>query len=376
MQSHWVRTISRPCAAPRTGGWPACYAAVNFLDSVLMPLNTHDPGTTVARERAEVAESGFTGVPGGSPIAVRGGGRVVVGTAGWTDRTLTARGVFYPDRVTSPETRLRYYASRFAMVEADSPYYALPVPATTALWAERTPAAFLIDVKAYALMTGHPAEVKRLPTGLRQALPRALATQTRVYPKDLPPEIVDEVWATFRGALEPLRDAGKLGLVLLQYPRWFLPNAETKDQIVEAQHRLNGIRCAVEFRNRRWMSEHTADRTLNFLQDHDLPYVTVDEPQGLQSSVPPVAAVTSPTLAVVRLHGRRGDLWEKSGVSTTEKYRYLYDRAELEEWVTRVIELARRTAETHVVFNNCYANYGTTNATEFAELISAAVSRQ
>ena len=190
---------------------------------------------------------------GASPIAVHDGGRVMVGTAGWTDRTLTARGVFYPDRVTSPETRLRYYASRFAMVEADSPYYALPVPATTALWAERTPAGFVIDVKAYALMTGHPAEVKRLPTALRQALPRVLSTQARVYPKDLPPEIVDEVWATFRGALEPLRDAGKLGVVLLQYPRWFLPNAETKEQIVEAQHRLERLSV------RRGVSESAMD---------------------------------------------------------------------------------------------------------------------
>jgi uncharacterized protein YecE (DUF72 family) len=217
------------------------------------------------------------------------------------------------------------------MVEVDATYYALPAPQMAQYWIERTPPEFVFDIKAFALMTGHPADTKRLPSDLRAALPRATAAKARVYPKDVPSELLDEVWTTFRKAIEPLHAAGKLGAVLLQYPRWFLPNAATKDAILDARTRLGGLPCAVELRNRRWFTEHTAERTLRFLADHDLPYVVVDEPQGLASSVPPVAAVTSSALAIVRMHGRRGDLWEKPGVSTVERYRYLYDRPELVE---------------------------------------------
>ena len=48
------------------------------------------------------------------------------GTASWTDRTMTARGVFYPSNVSTPEARLRYYASVFPLVEADVGFYAIP----------------------------------------------------------------------------------------------------------------------------------------------------------------------------------------------------------------------------------------------------------
>jgi hypothetical protein len=36
-----------------------------------------------------------------------------------------------------------------------------------------------------------------------------------------------------------------------------------------------------------------------------------------------------------------------------------------------VLELAEQAERIHVVFNNCYANYGTTNALEMAGLIEA-----
>ena len=64
---------------------------------------------------------------------------ILVGTASWADKSLVDSGKFYPPEVTSPEERLRYYASQFPMVEVDSSYYAMPLPATTQQWAERTP---------------------------------------------------------------------------------------------------------------------------------------------------------------------------------------------------------------------------------------------
>lgn len=327
-------------------------------------LPEYDPGVDVARTRAVAAEAAM---PVGGPR--RAEQQIRVGTASWTDRTLTARGVFYPTTATSAEARLRYYASQLSMVEIDSTYYALPAPRTSDYWVERTPAAFVFDVKAFALMTGHPAETKRLPADIRAMLPRELAAKTRVYPKDLPAEAREAIWTTFREGIEPLARAGKLGAVLLQYPRWFLPNSETKAVILEARDRLQGLTCAIEFRNHRWFTPHTTERTLQFLSDNGLPYVVVDEPQGLDSSVPPVVDATLPALAVLRMHGRRGDLWERQGVPTVERYRYLYDARELTEWVPRIRSLAGKATAVHVVFNNCYANYGTTNALEMQALL-------
>ena len=82
-----------------------------------------------------------------------------------------------------------------------------------------------------------------------------------------------------------------------------------------------------------------------------------------------VIAATSPDLAVVRFHGRRTATWEATGIATVERFRYLYDRDELGEWVPRIRELASHARETHVLMNNCYANYGSTNAREIAALL-------
>jgi uncharacterized protein YecE (DUF72 family) len=108
---------------------------------------------------------------------------------------------------------------------------------------------------------------------------------------------------------------------------------------------------------------------MRFLEEHKEPLVMVDGPQGFKSSVPPIAATTSPDLAVVRFHGRRAETWEARGIPTVERFRYLYDRDELEEWVPRIRQAAAQAKDTHVLMNNCYANYGSTNARELAALL-------
>ena len=97
--------------------------------------------------------------------------RILVGSCSWTDPTLIAGGAFYPPGVTSAEARLRYYAEQFPIVEVDSTYYAPPSARNSELWAARTPDDFVFNVKAYGLLTGHPARVDRMPHWLRDALP-------------------------------------------------------------------------------------------------------------------------------------------------------------------------------------------------------------
>lgn len=294
-----------------------------------------------------------------------------VGVASWTDPTFTAKGVFYPDDARTPEKRLRYYASRFPVVEVDSTYYALPTVETARAWVERTPDAFAFDVKAFALMTGHPTEVSRLPKSLREALPAPLARAKRVTADELPPEIDAEAWRIFREACQPLRDAGKLGAVFLQYAPWVAPSRESPAMLERAIERLDGLPMAVEFRNAEWMSERLRARTWELLARLGLSYVSVDEPQGTPTSIPPLVHTTVRRLAVIRLHGQRADTWAARGVPAVEKYRYLYSSAELDAWAKKVVEAAATADNLHVIFNNCYANYGAVNAAEMISLLSS-----
>jgi uncharacterized protein YecE (DUF72 family) len=297
----------------------------------------NDPGTEAAGERGDAAGSAADALTIGKAV-------VRFGTSSWTDPTLLAEGVFYPPEAHTPETRLRYYASRFSVVEVDSSYYALPSKRNSEIWLERTPAHFAFDIKAHALMTGQPSEVTRLPADLKKSLPKAVAEKARVYAKDLEPELRKEIWQRFREAVEPLHAAGKLGAVMLQYPRWFSPGERSRAELAEAAERLDGLPCAVEFRSALWF-------------------------------VPPIVAATSKRLAVIRLHGRNAEAWEKTGIPVVERFRYLYSEKELAEWAPRILQVAEKAEHVHVLMNNCYGNYGTTNAAELAALVRRAYAK-
>jgi uncharacterized protein YecE (DUF72 family) len=328
----------------------------------------HDPGVAAARARAEPLVGSATG-----PALVRtGSSSIRFGTASWTDPTLIAPGVFYPDRVTSPESRLKYYSRLFSVVEVDSTYYALPTRRMAELWVERTGDDFVFDVKAFGWMTGHATETERLPRALKEALPNDIAAKKRLYAKDVPHEVRDEAWRIFADAVAPLHEAGKLGAVFLQYPSWVRPAAHTREMLARARRRLGGLPMAVEFRHGDWLAPRQREQTFALLRDQGMSYVVVDEPQGFPSSVPPERRVTSPRLAVVRFHGRRGETWEKRGTPVVERFRYLYDERELAPWVPKIVEISGEAEQVHVVFNNCYGNYGTTNALEMSRLVARA----
>jgi uncharacterized protein YecE (DUF72 family) len=297
-------------------------------------------------------------------------GRIFVGTCSWTDKTLIDSGWYPPDTAKSPEERLRFYSERFPVVEVDSTFYAIPDERNAEAWVERTPPEFAFDIKAYGPFTGHAAAVKALAKDLREELPPEVQEKANFYLKDLPPDVADEVWRRFNETLLPLDSAGKLGFVLFQFPPWFGPRSDNRAFILENKERLGQYKMAVEFRNGAWMAEESdRERTLRFLSDNKLPYVCVDEPQGFKTSVPPVTAVTNDALAVVRMHGRNAETWNKRVKTAAERFEYLYKRDELEEWVPRVRDLSKDAREVHVLMNNCYRDYGVRNAREIGEML-------
>ena len=290
-----------------------------------------------------------------------------VGISSWTEPTLIKSGTFYPTQATTAEERLRFYASKFPIVEVDSTFYSIPNEKTAALWVERTPKDFIFHAKAYALLTQHPTPPARLPKDLREKLGTERAN---VYFKDLGPKDKESVWDRFREGLQPLHDGRKLGAVLFQFPKWFLPSPQSYRFMEDLREWLPDFRIAVEFRQAGWMSEVRRERVLKFLKDRGFSYVVVDEPQGFPSSVPPVVASTAP-LAMIRFHGRNRETWEKKGISTAEKFRYLYEPSELRSWVPALRELEAESREVHAVMNNCYSDYAVRNAEDLTGLLAA-----
>jgi len=271
---------------------------------------------------------------------------VRIGTCSWADEALTKH--WYPKEVKSAEERLRYYAERFSTVEVDSTYYRLPDEAMTARWAERTPEGFVMHVKAFGVMTRHPVRVEQLPPDLREAAP--VDDRGRV---DRPPrELRAEVFARFHRALEPLRAAGKLGGILLQFPSYVVYKDVSLDYLRWAVEQLDGDRALVEFRHRSWLDEENRADTLAFLEKLRAANVCVDAPRTeAKNLVPTVVAATSP-LAYARMHGRNAATWNARGGSASDRFDYLYPDDELREWVEPLRELGKKADEVYVLFNN------------------------
>lgn len=292
---------------------------------------------------------------------------ISIGTCSWTDPTLLATN-FYPGEANTAERRLQHYARRFSLVEVDSTYYSMPAERTARLWAERTPSNFTFNVKAFRLFTQHPTKLEALPADLRQMV--SPVGKANLYYRDLPASIRDHLWQRFSEALLPLDSAGKLGVILFQFPEWFYPGDTSKEYMVECKHKLPQFRLAIEFRNGAWLDESRRQDTLDFIRENNLIYVCVDEPQGFKSSVPPVVEATS-DIGVVRFHGRNRDNWQKKGISVVERFKYIYDDEELGEWLPKLAELASKVRQLHVLFNNCYGDYGVRNARDIGRLMKS-----
>ena len=286
---------------------------------------------------------------------------LLLGTASWTDKPLIDSGRFYPPQAKNAEARLRHYTTRYPLVEVDAPYYGLPTPEQAARWIERTPEGFTFDVKAYSLFTEHPTPVARLPKAIRALLPPDLEAKGRFYRRDTPDEILDLCWSSYTDALLPLHDAGRLGTVVLQFPKWFVPGPRAFARLEETRDRLGPFRGAVEFRHRLWMEPERREETLALLGDLDLSLICVDAPQGFDSSLPPFAAATN-ALAFVRFHGRNTETWERRTRTSSERFDYWYGEQELDEWVPRIEALSRQAEAVHLIINTNNHDQGPVNA--------------
>lgn len=292
-----------------------------------------------------------------------------VGTCSWTDPTMVR--AWYPPSARTAADRLRYYAARFDTVEVDSSYYGMPTPATAHLWAERTPPGFVFHIKAFGMLTRHGVKPEQLPPPLREGHTFELDRGGRIlHPA---PALREDAFACFSEALEPLRAEDKLGLILMQFPPYFVANETNREYIAQSARRLAPDRMAVEFRHMSWVEPDELEETLELLVSVGASYVCVDEPRiDRPNALPPLAAATS-DIAYVRFNGRNALTWNARVKTAAERFNYLYSVEELTEWVEPVRRLREQTGTTYVMFNNCFADYAPRNAQQMASLLDVAV---
>jgi len=275
-----------------------------------------------------------------------------IGTASWADRSLIDTGRFYPPDITMAESRLRYYATQYPLVEVDSSFYGVPSIDAARLWAERTPGGFVMNVKAFRLFTGHQTSPAVLPSDLRDALPSDLKLKSVIYYRDVPEEISNELWGRFREALQPLRDAGRLGLVHFQFPPWLIRNRAGHAHVAHCVERMAGHTLSVEFRSEKWFEGPHAAETIAFQRELGVVHTIVDEPTGFSNTVPAIWETTRDDYALIRMHGRNAAAWSDRSGHSGGRFNYDYDDAELEGLGHQIQLLDRPGLDVHVVMNN------------------------
>jgi uncharacterized protein YecE (DUF72 family) len=253
---------------------------------------------------------------------------IYIGTSGFSYDDW--KGHFYPERIATKDM-LSYYAATFKAVEINSTYYAIPPAAMFTTMSAKTPDDFRFAVKANKDMT-HTSYAS------------------------------DESFLAFLRSIQPLRDSGKLGCILAQFPWSFKPTSENFGRLREFRKRVGDLPTVVEFRNSAWISEDT----FAMLRDLGLGFCSVDEPR-LKGLIPPIAAATS-AIGYVRFHGRNAAKWFKHD-QAYERYDYLYSEEELNEWVPKVKDIESKTVQTYVFFNNHYQGKSVRNAMMFAKLL-------
>lgn len=277
-------------------------------------------------------------------------GKILVGTASWSDPGFVER--WYPKKMPARE-RLQWYAEHFDLVEVNSTFYSVPEPRMVERWCAATPDDFTFDVKLHQLFSFHSTPAKLLPP----ALQRRAETDARGRVKSTP-DLQQALLKIFLRATSIFRDAGKLGVFLLQLSPVFSPRKHELVEIDPLIEMLSDYELAIEFRNRNWAVGDQLQATMHFLQKHHAVFVNVDAPESDHFMVMPsdVDEVTNSNAAYLRLHGRNANAYI-TGKTVAARFDYDYSENEIAEVAQRSRKLAREARELHVIFNNNNLDY-------------------
>ncbi len=281
----------------------------------------------------------------------KGGEKILTGAASWSDPGFIQK--WFPKGL-SPLERLPWYARHFEMVEVNSTFYSVPDSRMVTRWCRGTPDTFIFDVKLHRLLSRHATSAKFIPPKLRSTVSRK-GSDSKI---DLTPVIESAMIDSFRPSLEILRDAGKLGMLLLQLSPSFSPKMHALSELENLLTNLSGYRIAIEFRNRHWLAGSQLDASLQFLRRHKIILILVNAPAENHFTIAPsdLDAITNPRRTYLRLHGRNAKAYLK-GKTVASRFDYDYSDDEIEEVAERSRKLKRSADEVHVVFNNNNLDY-------------------
>ncbi|MGM0854599.1 MAG: DUF72 domain-containing protein [Bacillota bacterium] len=264
---------------------------------------------------------------------------IYIGVTGWGDHE-----TLYEN--ASPRDKLKEYGAHFPIVEVDTTFYAVQPLRNAEKWVRETPEDFKFIVKAYQGMTGHQRG-------------------------EIPFETKEEMFRAFKESLAPYVDAGKLAMVLLQFPPWYDCKKEHVDYIRYYREQLKGFPLSLEFRHQSWFRPEFRDKTLTFMKKEGWIHSICDEPQAGEGSVPRVLETTHKDATLIRFHGRNLYGWNKPNGEDWREVRYLYryNRVELEEWIPHIHHLHETSENLYILFNNNSGGDAADNAKELIELL-------
>jgi uncharacterized protein YecE (DUF72 family) len=277
-------------------------------------------------------------------------GKIRVGTASWSDPGFVEH--WYPTKMPAGE-RLRWYAQHFELVEVNSTFYSVPEPRMVERWCAVTPDNFTFDVKLHQLFSFHSTPAKLLPPDLQ----RRAETDAKGNVKSTP-HLQEAMLKTFLRSMSIFRNAGKLGVLLLQLSPAFSPRKHQLNELEPLIETLSGYDVAIEFRNRNWAVGDQLDSTIDFVREHRAIFVNVDAPASDHFTVMPsdVDEVTNPKAAYLRLHGRNAKAYI-TGKTVAARFDYDYSDKEIADVAERSKKLAQEARELHVIFNNNNLDY-------------------
>ena len=283
------------------------------------------------------------------------GEKILIGTASWSDPGFVER--WYPKKMPAGE-RLAWYAQHFELVEVNSTFYSVPEPRMAERWCAATPDDFTFDVKLHQLFSFHSTPAKMLPPDLQ----RRAETDAKGKVKSTA-ELQEALLKIFLRSMSIIRDAGKLGVLLLQLSPAFSPRKHKLNELEPLIEMLSDHDFAIEFRNRNWAVGDQLESTIDFVRKHHAIFVNVDAPASDHFTVMPsdLDEVTNPKIAYLRLHGRNAKAYI-TGKTVAARFDYDYKGEEIAEIVNRSKKLSKEARDVHVIFNNNNLDYAPRSA--------------
>ena len=256
-----------------------------------------------------------------------------IGIAGWDYPDWD--GIVYPAPKRRGFDRLAHAARYVDVIEINSSFYRPVAPRVAESWIRRT---------------------EHLPEFRFTAKSHRSWTHERT--QDLPRAVADTL-----DGLRPLREADRLGALLVQFPQSFHHDASATGRLERILEQAEGWPVVIEVRHRSW----EADEAAEWFRDNAVGWCAVDQPH-LGATARCLPLVTS-DVGYLRMPGRNTGTWFRPDAGRDARYDYLYSRDELGELVQPVREMAKQAAEMFVIQNNHFRGQALANALQLKHLL-------